>query len=125
MESELFGHKKGSFTGAVKDKKGLLEAAAGGTVFLDEVNSLPPAAQVKLLRAVQERKVTPVGGVSELEVDTRIIAASNADLEALVEEGRFQEDLYYRVNVVQIELPPLRERAGLAEVDSPLRAEVF
>jgi len=112
VESELFGHKKGSFTGAVKDKKGLLEAAAGGTVFLDEVNSLPAAAQVKLLRAVQERKVTPVGGVSEIEVDTRIIAASNANLEALVEEGLFREDLYYRLNVVQIELPPLRERAG-------------
>ena len=112
VESELFGHKKGSFTGAIKDKQGLLEAAHGGTIFLDEVNSLPQAAQVKLLRAVQERKVTPVGGIKEIEVDTRIIAASNADLDAMVEEGSFREDLYYRLNVVQIGLPPLRERSG-------------
>ena len=112
VESELFGHKKGSFTGAIKDKQGLLEAAHGGTIFLDEVNSLPQAAQVKLLRAVQERRVTPVGGIKEIEVDTRIIAASNADLDAMVEEGSFREDLYYRLNVVQIGLPPLRERSG-------------
>ena len=112
VESELFGHKKGSFTGAIKDKKGLLTASSGGTIFLDEVNSLPQSAQVKLLRAVQERKVMPVGGVVEVDIDTRILAASNADLEAMVEEGSFREDLYYRLNVVQIGLPPLRERAG-------------
>jgi len=112
VESELFGHKKGSFTGAIKDKKGLLTASSGGTIFLDEVNSLPQSAQVKLLRAVQERKVTPVGGIVEVDIDTRILAASNADLEAMVEEGSFREDLYYRLNVVQIGLPPLRERSG-------------
>ncbi len=112
VESELFGHKKGSFTGAVKDKKGLVETSDGGTLFLDEVNSLPLSAQVKLLRAIQDRRFTPVGGTSEVEVDARIIAASNADLEAMVAEGTFRDDLYYRLNVVQIDLPPLRERSG-------------
>jgi two-component system response regulator PilR (NtrC family) len=119
VESELFGHKKGSFTGAVKDKKGLVEAADGGTLFLDEVNSLPLSAQVKLLRAIQDRKITPVGGTSEMEVDARIIAASNADLEAMVADGTFRDDLYYRLNVVQIGLPPLRDRA--ADVPSLIR----
>jgi two-component system response regulator PilR (NtrC family) len=112
VESELFGHKKGSFTGAVKDKKGLMEISDGGTLFLDEVNSLPQSAQVKLLRAVQERRFTPVGGLKEVEVDIRIVAASNADLEAMVASGEFREDLYYRLNVVQILLPPVREREG-------------
>ena len=112
VESELFGHKKGSFTGAVRDKTGLIEASQGGTLFLDEVNALPPQAQVKLLRAIQERKITPVGAIAEVEVDTRIIAASNVDLEAAVQDGDFREDLYYRLNVVQIELPPLRDRVG-------------
>ena len=112
VESELFGHKKGSFTGAVRDKIGLIEASHGGTLFLDEVNSLPPQAQVKLLRAVQERKVTPVGAVREVDVDTRIIAASNVDLESAVQAGTFREDLFYRLNVVQIGLPPLRDRVG-------------
>jgi len=112
VESELFGHKKGSFTGAVRDKTGLIEASEGGTLFLDEVSALPAAAQVKLLRAIQERKVTPVGAVEEVEVNMRLIAAANVDLEAAIQEGTFREDLYYRLNVVQIELPPLRERAG-------------
>jgi len=112
VESELFGHKKGSFTGAFRDKIGLIQASQGGTLFLDEVNALPAQAQVKLLRAIQERKVTPVGAVKEVEVDTRIIAASNVDLEAAVQDGAFREDLYYRLNVVQIELPPLRDRVG-------------
>jgi two-component system response regulator PilR (NtrC family) len=111
LESELFGHKKGSFTGAVRDKKGLMESAGSGTLFLDEINSLPQAAQVKLLRAIQERKVTPVGALREVEVNARIIAASNADLEAAVKDGRFRDDLYYRLNVVQIGLPALRERS--------------
>jgi two-component system response regulator PilR (NtrC family) len=112
VESELFGHKRGSFTGAVKDKKGLMETADGGTLFLDEVNSLPHSAQVKLLRAIQERRFTPVGAVAEVEIDARIITASNADLENMVAEGGFRDDLYYRLNVVQIDLPPLRDRAG-------------
>ena len=112
VESELFGHKKGSFTGAVKDKKGLMQTADGGTLFLDEVNSLPHSAQVKLLRAIQERRFTPVGGVSEVEIDARIITASNVNLENMVAEGGFRDDLYYRLNVVQIDLPPLRDRAG-------------
>ena len=112
VESELFGHKKGSFTGATRDKKGLVETADGGTLFLDEVNSLPQSAQVKLLRAIQERKILPVGGTREVDVDARIIAASNANLEAMVADGTFRDDLYYRLNVVQIELPPLRDRSG-------------
>ena len=110
VESELFGHKKGAFTGAVKDKPGYLQAADGGTVFLDEVNSLPLPVQVKLLRAIQERRFTAVGDAHEVSVDVRVIAASNADLETEVREGRFREDLYYRLNVAQIPLPPLRAR---------------
>jgi two-component system response regulator PilR (NtrC family) len=112
VESELFGHKKGSFTGAIRDKKGLMEVSDGGTLFLDEVNALPHSAQVKLLRAIQEKRFMPVGAVKEVDVDMRIIAASNADLEAMVSEGTFRDDLFYRLNVVQIDLPPLRERAG-------------
>lgn len=110
VESELFGHKKGSFTGAVSDKVGLFEAANGGTVFLDEINSLPVSAQVKLLRVLQEQRFTPVGSVREISVNIRVIAASNADLEGIVREGSFREDLYYRLNVVQIRVPSLRER---------------
>lgn len=110
VESELFGYKKGAFTGANRDKMGLIQAAHRGTLFLDEVNSLPHSAQVTLLRAVQERKITPVGDVKEIEVDVRIVAASNADLQAEVEKGAFREDLFYRLNVVQIDLPALRNR---------------
>ncbi len=112
VESELFGHKKGSFTGAHRDKIGLLESASRGTLFLDEVDALPLSSQVKLLRVVQERRLLPVGGTREIEVDIRILAASNADLEARVSAGRFREDLYYRLNVVQFSLPPLRDRTG-------------
>ena len=116
VESELFGHKKGSFTGAVREKPGLFSAADGGTLFLDEVNALPLNVQVKVLRAIQERSFTPVGATDEVQVDVRIIAATNQDLENLVEEGAFRDDLYYRLNVVQIRLPPLRERSEDLEV---------
>ena len=113
VESELFGHKKGSFTGAIKDKKGLMESSDGGTLFLDEVNALPQPAQVKLLRArFRKNGSHPWAAVREVDVDMRIIAASNADLDAMVAEGTFRDDLYYRLNVVQIDLPPLRERSG-------------
>jgi two-component system response regulator PilR (NtrC family) len=110
MESELFGHKKGSFTGAVQDKKGLLEAAHGGTLFLDEVGELNVPMQVKLLRAVQERVFRNVGGTKDISVDIRIISATNKRLEDEVIAGRFREDLFYRLNVIEIKVPPLRER---------------
>jgi len=110
VESELFGHRRGSFTGAVRDKMGLLQAAHKGTLFLDEVDSLPLSSQVKLLRALQDKKFTPVGGVRESSVDVRFIAASNCDLDSRVRDGAFREDLYYRLNVVQMLLPPLRDR---------------
>ena len=110
MESELFGHKKGSFTGATQDKKGLFEVGGGGTVFLDEVGELGVPVQVKLLRAVQERSIRAVGGNEDITVDIRIISATNKDLAKEVIEGNFREDLFYRLNVIEIKIPPLRER---------------
>ncbi len=119
MESELFGHKKGSFTGANSDKKGLFQAADGGTLFLDEVADLPLSMQVKLLRAIQEKAIRPVGGHEELHVDVRILSATHKNLSALVEQGEFREDLFYRLNVIQLSVPPLRERPE----DIPVLAE--
>lgn len=112
MEGEFFGHRKGSFTGASTDKEGLFQAASGGTLFLDEVGELPLAMQVKLLRAIQERAVRPVGGHAEVPVDVRILSASHRDLGQLVAEGKFRQDLYFRINVITLRVPPLRERAG-------------
>ena len=111
MESEFFGHKKGSFTGAVSDKQGLFQAADGGTLFLDEIADLPLSLQVKLLRAIQEKKIRPVGGHEEIAVNVRILSATHKDLRKMVQEGDFRQDLYYRLNVIELELPPLRERA--------------
>jgi len=121
IESELFGHKKGSFTGAVADKPGLFEAAHGGTLFLDEVGEIPLSMQVKLLRALQERVIRRVGSNDDIKIDVRIIAATNRNLENAVKQGTFREDLYYRLNVILLETPPLRDRKG----DVTLLAESF
>ncbi len=110
MESEFFGHKKGSFTGASADKAGLFQAADGGTLFLDEIAELPLPMQVKLLRAIQEKSIRPVGAAAEIPVDVRILSATHKDLAALVADGRFRHDLYYRINVIELRVPPLRER---------------
>jgi len=119
MESEFFGHVKGSFTGAVRDKQGLFQSAEGGTLFLDEVADLPLHMQVKLLRAVQERAVRPVGAETEVSVNVRIISATHKNLNDLVNQGAFRQDLYYRLNVIEVRTPPLRERAD----DIPLLSE--
>lgn len=121
MESEMFGHKKGSFTGAVVDKAGMFEVADGGTLFLDEIGELPLTIQVKLLRAIQERIIRRVGGTEDIKVEVRIIAATNRDLEDMVEKGTFRQDLFYRLNVINIKSPPLRDRRE----DIPLLATHF
>jgi len=121
LESELFGHAKGSFTGAVSDSKGFFEQAQGGTIFLDEIGETSPALQVKLLRAIEEGEIRPVGAARAFALDVRVVAATNVELERAVAEGRFRQDLFYRVSVVVIRVPPLRERRA----DIPLLVEAF
>jgi transcriptional regulator with GAF, ATPase, and Fis domain len=121
LESELFGHEKGAYTGAVGQRKGRFELAHGGTIFLDEVGDIPPGMQIKLLRVLQEHAIERVGGGEPLRVDVRVIAATNRDLVRLVRRRKFREDLYYRLNVIRIEMPPLRDRPE----DIPLLAEHF
>jgi DNA-binding NtrC family response regulator len=121
LESELFGHERGSFTGAMSRREGRFKQADGGTLFLDEVSEIPPSVQIKLLRFLQEREFERVGGNETLKVDVRVVAATNRDLKQLVDEGRFREDLYYRLKVVQLDVPPLRVRRS----DIPLLAQTF
>lgn len=121
LESEFFGHTKGSFTGATADKQGLFQAAHGGTLFLDEIADLPMAMQVKLLRAIQEKAIRPIGGAKEIAVDVRILSASHKDLHALVQAGKFRQDLFYRINVIELTVPALRERSG----DIPLLTQTM
>jgi len=121
LESELFGHEKGSFTGAHEQRKGRIEIAGGGTLFLDEIGELPGELQAKLLRFLQEHRIERIGGRKEIEIDTRVIAATNSDLKKGMEENRFREDLYYRIAVVVLRLPPLRERQG----DIALLSKIF
>jgi len=121
IESELFGHERGAFTGALTQRKGRFELASGGTMFLDEVGDFSPATQIKLLRVLQEKEFERVGGMETIGADVRVIAATNRDLEALVNRGEFRQDLYYRLNVFSIRVPPLRER----KADIPLLAEFF
>jgi two-component system response regulator AtoC len=121
LESELFGYKRGAFTDAVKDKPGRFDEADGGTILLDEIGELPLPLQVKLLRVLQEEEITPLGGVGTRKIDTRVIAATSKDLNKEVADGRFREDLFYRINVMSIHLPPLRERRG----DIPLLVGYF
>ena len=121
IESELFGHKKGAFTGAISDKEGFIKAAEGGTLFLDEISEMPPQLQVKLLRAIQEKEYTPVGTTVSLPVNVRFIASTNRNLLEQVNQGKFREDLYYRLNVIEIHLPSLKER----DSDIPLLADFF
>ncbi len=121
LTNELFGHEKGAFTGAISQKKGMIEAAAGGTLFLDEITEMPPAMQVKLLRVLQEKELMRVGGTEPVEVDVRILAASNRNIHEATREKRFRQDLYYRLNVVSIHIPPLSERRD----DIPLLCQYF
>ncbi len=121
IESELFGHVKGSFTGAIKDKQGKFEQANGGTIFLDEIGDMSLVAQAKVLRALQESRVSPVGSDKEIKVDVRVIAATNKDLKKEIEQGKFREDLYHRLSVIEIYVPALDER----KEDIPLLIEYF
>jgi transcriptional regulator with PAS, ATPase and Fis domain len=121
LESQLFGHRKGAFTGAIDDHEGVFQAASGGTLFLDEITDIPLPLQVKFLRAIQEKEVTPLGSTRPVKVDVRLIAATNRDIDEAVRSGAFRTDLFYRLNVVSIHLPPLRDRAE----DVPMLVDLF